>query len=56
MRPGLTCTWAVNGRDTVDFDTWMKMDLQYIDNWSLGLDWSIVLKTIPKVVLGQGAH
>lgn len=55
MRPGLTCLWAVNGRDRVDFDTWMKLDLQYIDNWSLGLDWEILLKTIPQVLSGRGA-
>ena len=56
MRPGLTCLWAVNGRDTVDFETWMKMDMQYIDNWSLALDWKIILRTIPRVLTGRGAH
>lgn len=56
MRPGLTCLWVVNGRDNVDFDTWMKMDMQYIDNWSLGLDWKIMLRTIPQVLSGRGAH
>jgi exopolysaccharide biosynthesis polyprenyl glycosylphosphotransferase len=56
MRPGLTCLWAVNGRDEVDFETWMKMDMQYIDNWSLGLDWKIMLLTIPRVLTGKGAH
>jgi exopolysaccharide biosynthesis polyprenyl glycosylphosphotransferase len=56
MRPGLTCLWAVNGRDEVDFETWMRLDMQYIDNWSLGLDWRILLRTIPQVVLGRGAH
>ena len=55
MRPGLTCTWALAGRDTVDFETWMKMDLQYIDNWSLLLDWKILLQTIPRVLTGRGA-
>ena len=55
MRPGLTCLWAVCGRDNVDFDTWMKMDMQYIDNWSLGLDWKILLRTIPRVLSGRGA-
>ena len=43
MRPGLTCLWAINGRDALDFDTWMKLDMQYIDRWSLALDWHIVL-------------
>jgi exopolysaccharide biosynthesis polyprenyl glycosylphosphotransferase len=56
MRPGLTCLWAVSGRDSLDFDTWMKMDMQYIDNWSLGLDWQIMLRTIPRVITGRGAH
>jgi exopolysaccharide biosynthesis polyprenyl glycosylphosphotransferase len=56
MRPGLTCLWAVSGRDKVDFDTWMKLDMQYIDNWSLALDWKILLRTIPRVLTGHGAN
>ena len=56
MRPGLTCLWAVAGRDQLDFDTWMKMDMQYIDNWSLALDWKIMLRTIPRVLSGRGAY
>jgi len=56
MRPGLTCLWAVSGRDQVDFETWMKMDMQYIDTWSLALDWKILLRTIPQVLSGRGAH
>ncbi|MEO8595109.1 MAG: sugar transferase [Candidatus Solibacter sp.] len=56
MRPGLTCLWAISGRDNVDFETWMKMDMQYIDNWSLALDWKILLQTIPRVLTGRGAH
>ena len=56
MRPGLTCLWAVSGRDNVDFETWMKMDMEYIDNWSLALDWKIILRTIPAVLGGRGAH
>ena len=56
MRPGLTCLWAINGRDSLDFDTWMRLDMQYIDRWSLALDWHIILRTIPQVLLGKGAH
>ena len=56
MRPGLTCLWAVCGRDAVDFETWMKLDMQYIDSWSLILDWKIILRTIPQVLTGRGAH
>ena len=56
MRPGLTCLWAVSGRDNVDFETWMKLDMQYIDNWSLALDWKILLQTIPRVLIGHGAN
>jgi exopolysaccharide biosynthesis polyprenyl glycosylphosphotransferase len=56
MRPGLTSLWAIAGRDHVDFETWMKLDMQYIDNWSLALDYKIILKTIPRVLLGKGAH
>jgi exopolysaccharide biosynthesis polyprenyl glycosylphosphotransferase len=56
MRPGLTCLWAINGRDELDFETWMKLDMQYIDRWSLALDWQIILRTIPQVLLGRGAH
>ena len=55
MRPGLTCLWAVNGRDAVDFETWMRMDMSYIDNWSLTLDARIILQTIPHVLTGKGA-
>jgi exopolysaccharide biosynthesis polyprenyl glycosylphosphotransferase len=55
MKPGLTCLWQVNGRNNVDFDRWMQMDLQYIDNWSPSLDLKILLRTIPVVLLGRGA-
>jgi len=55
MRPGLTCVWAVSGRDEVDFETWMRMDMQYIDNWSLALDWKILLRTIPQVLSGRAS-
>lgn len=56
MRPGLTCLWALRGRDRIDFESWMRLDLEYIDNWSLGLDARIILLTIPQVVSGRGAN
>jgi exopolysaccharide biosynthesis polyprenyl glycosylphosphotransferase len=55
MRPGLTCLWAVRGRDKIDFESWMRLDLQYIDNWSLGLDARIILMTIPQVLSGRAS-
>ncbi len=55
MRPGLTCLWALEGRSRISFDRWMKLDLTYIDNWSLWLDLKIVLKTIPLVLSGRGS-
>ena len=56
MRPGLTCLWTLAGRDHLDFESWMKLDMQYIDNWSLALDWRILLGTIPRVIIGKGAY
>ena len=56
MRPGITCLWQVEGRNKItSFDEWMKLDLKYIDNWSLGLDLNILLRTVPVVVFGIGA-
>jgi lipopolysaccharide/colanic/teichoic acid biosynthesis glycosyltransferase len=56
MKPGLTCLWQVSGRNDIDFDNWMKLDMEYIDNWSLFLDLKILFKTIPVVVFAKGAH
>jgi lipopolysaccharide/colanic/teichoic acid biosynthesis glycosyltransferase len=55
MKPGITCLWQISGRNEVTFDDWMKLDLTYIDNWSLLLDLKILLKTVPVVLLGRGA-
>jgi exopolysaccharide biosynthesis polyprenyl glycosylphosphotransferase len=56
MKPGLTCLWQISGRNDIqDFDRWMKLDLQYIDNWSPSLDLKILLRTIPAVLSGKGA-
>ncbi len=57
VKPGLTCLWQVRGRSKIkDFDDWVKLDLEYIDNWSLWLDFKIMLQTIPVVLLGKGAQ
>ncbi len=56
MRPGLTCLWQIRGRNSVtNFEDWVRMDLEYIDHWSLALDFWILLRTIPVVLLGLGA-
>ncbi len=56
MKPGLTCLWQVRGRNNIGFEDWMKLDLQYLDHWNLRLDFLILLKTIPAVLLGSGAY
>ena len=56
MKPGLTCLWQVRGRNKVtNFQDWVRMDLEYIDNWSIVLDLYILLCTIPSVLRGSGA-
>ena len=56
VKPGLTCLWQISGRNQVrDFRDWVKLDLDYIDRWSLGLDFKILLRTIPAVIMGLGA-
>lgn len=55
VKPGITCLWQVESREP-KFDDWIRSDMEYIDNWSLGLDLKILAKTIPAVLSGQGAH
>jgi exopolysaccharide biosynthesis polyprenyl glycosylphosphotransferase len=55
MRPGITCLWQVNGRNSIGFADWVKLDLEYIDTWSMALDLKILLKTIPTIVRGNGS-
>ncbi len=55
MRPGLTCLWQVSGRNTIGFDEWVKLDIQYIDDWSLWNDAKILLMTVPTVLRGTGS-
>jgi exopolysaccharide biosynthesis polyprenyl glycosylphosphotransferase len=56
MKPGITCLWQVNGRNNIGFEDWMKLDLEYLDSWSLWLDAKILLKTVPVVLFGIGAY
>ena len=56
MRPGITCLWQISGRNKIGFDEWMKLDLEYIDDWSLWLDIKILFKTIPAVLFAKGAY
>ena len=56
VKPGLTCLWQISGRNQLrDFRDWVRLDLDYIDHWSLGLDFKILLRTIPAVLMGLGA-
>ncbi len=56
MKPGITCLWQVKGRNNIGFEEWMKLDLEYLDNWSLWLDAKILMKTVPVVIFGIGAY
>ena len=56
VKPGITCLWQISGRNEInDFDDWVKLDLEYIDNWSLYLDIKILFKTVPAVLFSKGA-
>jgi len=55
VKPGITCLWQVNGRNSIPFEQWMELDIQYIDKWSLWLDLKILARTVPAVLRGTGA-
>lgn len=56
VKPGITCLWQISGRSNLtDFRDWVRLDLEYIDNWSLWLDLKILLRTVPVVLFGTGA-
>jgi len=55
VRPGITCLWQVTGRSNVGFEQWMKLDLQYVDEWSIWLDMKILARTLPAVLKGASA-
>jgi len=55
MKPGITGLWQVSGRNNIkDFDEWVKLDVEYIDNWSFWMDLKIIFKTIPAILIGTG--
>jgi exopolysaccharide biosynthesis polyprenyl glycosylphosphotransferase len=55
VKPGITCLWQINGRSSIPFEKWMELDMQYIDKWSLWLDFKILARTVPAVLRGTGA-
>jgi lipopolysaccharide/colanic/teichoic acid biosynthesis glycosyltransferase len=56
VKPGLTCLWQIKGRNQIsDFKDWVRLDLEYIDHWSIWLDLKILALTIPAVLRGTGA-
>jgi exopolysaccharide biosynthesis polyprenyl glycosylphosphotransferase len=55
VKPGITCLWQIHGRNSIPFEKWMELDMQYIDKWSLWLDLKILARTVPAVLRGSGA-
>jgi len=56
VNQGITCIWQISGRSTIKFDEWMKLDLMYIDNWNLSMDFRILIMTVPAVLFKKGAY
>ena len=56
VKPGLTCTWQISGRSNLSFEEWMRLDVAYIDNWSISLDLKLIWKTIRVVLNADGAY
>lgn len=56
MKPGITCLWQISGRSNLSFDEWVALDRRYIESWTPWGDWLLILRTIPAVIHGEGAH
>lgn len=56
MKPGITCLWQISGRSNVSFEDWVELDRRYIETWTPWADLGIILRTIPAVIRGEGAH
>ena len=56
VKPGMTCIWQVSGRSELDFETWVRMDIEYIEKWSLWFDVKLLARTVPAVLSGRGAY
>ena len=56
VKPGITCIWQVSGRSDLDFETWVTMDIEYIEKWRPWLDFVLLIKTIPAVLSSRGAY
>lgn len=56
VTPGITCLWQINGRCSVSFDEWMRLDNEYIDTWTPLSDLLLLVKTVPAVIRKDGAH
>ena len=56
VKPGITCLWQISGRNQLSFEDWMRLDLKYVDEWSLGLDLRILFRTLPAVLNARGAY
>jgi lipopolysaccharide/colanic/teichoic acid biosynthesis glycosyltransferase len=56
VKPGITCIWQVSGRSDIDFQTWVDMDIAYIETWTLRLDARLLMRTVAAVLSGRGAY
>lgn len=56
IKPGITCLWQISGRSNLSFDDWVELDREYIETWTPWTDLTLIVRTIPAVIHGEGAH